>query len=160
MDITDIIRHHDNLPHRQQPEGIYFLRTSTLLETAGLLTERPQVAEALVDRLRHDEGLRYEMHCWVIMPDHVHLMLRPLPRGHGWVPIAEIMHALKGTSAHKINRLLGRRGPFWLDEYFDHEVRSDREYADLKHYIWCNPLKAGPVAHPRDWPWYWERGWG
>jgi len=158
MDITDIIRHHDNLPHWQQPEGIYFLRTSTLFETAGLLTGRSQVTEALVDCLRHDEGLRYEMHCWVIMPDHVHMMLHPLQRGHGWVPIAEIMQALKGASAHRMNRLLGRHGPLWLDEYFDHEVRSDREYADLKHYIWCNPMAAGLVAHPRDWPWYWERG--
>jgi len=88
MDVTDIIRHHDNLPHWQQPEGIYFLRCSTLWETAGLLTRRAEVTSALVDCLRYDEGRRYEMHCWVIMPDRIHMMLRPLSRGEGSVPVA------------------------------------------------------------------------
>jgi len=117
------------------------------------------VAEAVVACLRHDEGVRYKMHCWVLMPDHVHMILRPLARGEGFVPVSEIMQALKGASAHSINRVLARRGSFWQDEYFDHEVRSDREYADLKHYVWCNPWRAGFVEHPKQWPWYWERGW-
>ncbi len=158
MDVTDVIRHHDNLPHRQRPEGTYFLRCSTQWDTAGLLTAHRAVTEVIVASLRHDEGLRYEMHCWVLMPDHLHMILRPLPRGDGFVPIPEIMQALKGASAHGINRLLGRRGAFWLDEYFDHEIRSAREYSALKHYIWLNPWRAGLVAHPSEWPWYWERG--
>jgi len=146
MDVTDIIRRQDNLPHWQRPGGIYFLRTSTLRETAGALTLRADVTEAVVSSLCHDDGRRYCMHCWVIMPDHLHMLLQPVRRGDGFVPVGEIMQALKGASAHRINPLLGRTGPFWLDEYFDHEVRSDREYGDLKHYILRSILSANGWA--------------
>ena len=156
MDLTEPYKHHDNLPHLQVPGAIYFMRSSIDQSAEGLLMQ-PSVAEVVAGCLDYDDGRRYELHCWVLMSDHMHMIIRPLRRDSGYVPIPEIMQSLKGASAHKVNRLLQRSGPFWQDEYFCHIIRSSRSYRRLQYYIWMNPVEAGLVEHPDDWPWYWRR---
>ena len=134
----------------------YFIRSSTDQATAGLLT-RSDVAEIVVGCLGYDDGRLYELLCWVLMPDHMHMIMRPLRRGSGYVPVPEIMQSWKSASAHRINRMLGRSGSFWQDEYFCHLIRSARSYVKLQHYIRMNPVEAGLVDHPAEWQWHWRR---
>ena len=104
------------------------------------------VAEAIL--IGESERRFYELCAWVVMPNHVHLLI--LPR----VPIPVLMRWLKGSTARSANRILGRTGrPFWQDESFDHWVRNEREFHRIVAYIEENPVSAGLAATPEDWPW-------
>jgi REP element-mobilizing transposase RayT len=82
---------------------------------------------------------RYQLHAFVVMPNHVHLLATPHVSADQW------LGPLKGFTAHEANRLLGTRGPFWQEESFDRLVRSDEEFDRIRFYIEQNPVKAGLV---------------
>jgi REP element-mobilizing transposase RayT len=156
VDLTEPSKHHDNLPHWQRPGATYFIRSSTDERTAGILTQ-PEVAEIVVGCLGYDDGRLMELHCWVLMPDHMHMIMRPVRRNEGYVPVPEFMQSWKSASSHKINRLVGRSGAFWQDEYYCHMIRSSQSYVKLQHYVRMNPVEAGLVEDPDEWMWYWRR---
>ena len=63
---------------------------------------------------------RIHLHAVVVMPDHVHILLRPLCDENGWpFPLTDILQCFKGGTAHRINKLLGASGPVWEEESFD-----------------------------------------
>ena len=81
----------------------------------------------------HDKGTRYDLLASVVMPDHVHMILIPLvdeKEQRTWA-MPEILDAVKGASAHLINKNLSRHGPVWQQESFDHVLRSS-ESLDAK----------------------------
>ena len=91
-----------------------------------------------------ENGNKFELHTAAVMPDHAHLLLSPLRDSGGWnFSLPQIMHAIKGVSARKIDILLGRSGPVWQEEFFDHMLRSDDSVAEKMDYIWRNPVRAG-----------------
>lgn len=91
---------------------------------------------------------RYLLHAWVIMPNHVHLLITPQ------APFQQITRTLKGYTAYQANRILQRTGqPFWSEESFDHWIRSDYEFGRGAEYIKNNPVKAGFVRQAGLWPW-------
>ena len=69
--------------------------------------------------------------------------------------LAEIMDALKGASAHMINRRLGRKGKVWQEESFDRVLRSSESLDEKIAYILNNPVRKGLVSRPEDYPWLW-----
>jgi len=111
--------------------------------------------DARVARLVADSLLRgardrqfYVLRAWVIMPNHVHVVLQPKTS----LPV--ITRWLKGSTARKANLLLGRTGEtFWQDESFDHGVRDEAELERIVGYVEHNPVSAGLAASPADWPW-------
>lgn len=66
-------------------------------------------------------------------------------------PLSSIMHSLKSYTANQANELLGRSGPFWQKESYDHWVRDDDELERIVLYINANPVKAGLVGAPHEW---------
>jgi len=95
----------------------------------------------------------YELCAWVVMPNHVHLLI--LPR----VPVAVLMRWLKGSTARAANRVLGRTGkPFWQDESWDHYLRNSDQLNRSIAYIEANPVSAGLVDSAGNWPWS-SAGW-
>jgi putative transposase len=109
----------------------------------------PQLASVVVKEIESvaERGLCH-LHAWVVMPNHVHLMIEPR------APTAKITQALKGSTARQANLLLGRTGKyFWQDESFDHWIRDETEFAKVKKYVERNPVAAGLVAEPAEWPW-------
>jgi REP element-mobilizing transposase RayT len=115
-----------------------------------LWLQDPRVASMLVKALQYGEAVRafYQLHAWVVMPNHVHVLFEPR------VEMPRIMRWLKGATARRANRILGRTGqPFWQDESYDHWVRSDQEFRDLICYIEENPVKAGLVDAAEQWLW-------
>ncbi|MEM6280273.1 MAG: transposase [Verrucomicrobiota bacterium] len=86
---------------------------------------------------------RYEMGDFVIMPNHVHLLVKPL----GEWDLGRLIHSWKSFSAHAINRRLGRTGTLWMDERFDHLVRSVESLHHCRQYVQENPRKAGLQAN-------------
>jgi REP element-mobilizing transposase RayT len=103
------------------------------------------VAEAIRDGARRFG--RYQLHSFVVMPNHVHLLVTPS------VPSAKWLRTLKGFTAHEANTILGRTGnPFWQSESYDHLIRSG-EFDLIQRYIENNPVKAGLVPSPEDFLW-------
>jgi REP element-mobilizing transposase RayT len=89
-----------------------------------------------------------ELHSWVIMANHVHVLLNPLK------PLWKITRAVKNMSAGEANQVLGRTGnSFWQDESYDHWVRDRAELRRIVRYIEENPMRAGLVNNVEDWPW-------
>ena len=91
--------------------------------------------------LLHDHRKRYELLAWVIMPNHVHVVLEPIAPNS----LSRIVKALKGVSSKSIGKLLGQRGQLWQIDYFDRRVRDDEHYKRLVRYIEWNPVKGGIV---------------
>jgi REP element-mobilizing transposase RayT len=114
-----------------------------------------RIATLVAQALRRGDHARnlYELRAWCIMPNHVHLVLRPR------APLAVITRWLKGSTARKANLVLARTGQaFWQDESFDHRVRDEAELDRIVMYVENNPVAAGFVTHSRDWPWS-TAGW-
>jgi putative transposase len=90
----------------------------------------------------------YELSAYVIMANHVHLLIQPK------IAPQHLLKSLKGATAREANRLLGRTGePFWQKESYDHWVRNQREFEKIRTYIENNPVKAGLVQRPEDYLW-------
>jgi putative transposase len=109
----------------------------------------PTIAEHVVATLIRGAELRhYDLRAYVVMANHVHILIYPL------VPLARITNGIKGVSAHEANAVLKRTGKhFWQDESFDHWIRDDVQFERARNYIERNPVKAGLVATPEEWRW-------
>jgi len=133
--------------------GKAFLRADQYLDRAGCgptWLKDPRLAEMIVDTLHYSAAnLRlYDLQSYVIMSNHVHILIHP----HS--PLARIMRSVKSFTATKANQLLERKGHrFWQDESFDHWVRTPGEFSRIASYIERNPVSAGLVQNPEDWPW-------
>ena len=98
--------------------------------------------------VRGSELGHYILNAYVVMPNHVHVLLDPK------LPLRRITGAIKGVSARAGNAALGRTGrPFWQDESFDRWIRDGAEFERVRAYIEGNPVKAGLVARPEQWRW-------
>ncbi len=137
---------------RQQVERTYRRRVERYLDQGrgACHLGRPEIADLVAGALRHFDGERYRLQEWVVMPNHVHVLVWPLP-GH---LLGEITKAWKGYTARQANLLLGRSGkPFWQRESFDHWVRSEEEEGRIGGYIRRNPVGAGLCSQPEEWRW-------
>jgi REP element-mobilizing transposase RayT len=88
--------------------------------------------------LRHFDGQRYALGSYVVMPNHVHVLVRPL----GEHSLSEITQGWKSVSAHTFKKLGLSDGVVWQDESFDHIVRDGQQLERFGRYIAENPVKA------------------
>jgi putative transposase len=145
------------LPHIQKDERPLFITFASDRRWHLPPTAREIVLNCC---LAHPRS-KYELLAAVVMPDHAHLILSPLRRPDGWCwSLPEIMHAIKGSSAHGINQLLGRSGAVWQEEFFDHVLRSNESLEEKIEYICNNPVRAGLVSEPHSYPWLWRSSVG
>jgi REP element-mobilizing transposase RayT len=107
----------------------------------------------------HDNGEKFDLRVAVVMPDHAHLIFTPSVNQQAMeiYSIAEIMNAIKGASAHKINKALGRHGRVWQSESFDHVLRSSESLDAKIDYLLENPVRSGLVGEWADYPWVWKK---
>ena len=96
------------------------------------------VRTVVENALLHFDGQRYALDEFVIMPNHVHLLVQPMAS----VSLSSILHSWKSFSSNVVNKQLGRSGTFWLDENFDHAVRSLSQFNYFRRYIAENPTRA------------------
>ena len=108
------------------------------------LLARPELKAVVESALRHFDGQRYRLDAFVVMPNHVHVLVTPL----GAHRLSEIVQNWKSYTAHEINRRLGRKGSFWQKESFDHIVRSADEMERLRKYIRDNPKLLVEATSP------------
>ena len=103
----------------------------------------PAVSQIVADTLGHFDGERYDLDEWVVMPNHVHVLVRPL----GDYKLPDILHSWKSYSAHEIYKAMREKGIVWQRESYDHIVRNVDELLRIRNYIRSNPEKAGIRAH-------------
>lgn len=145
-----------HLPHIQRPEETYFV---TFRVRSGELS--PDERDVVLNACRYWHARKMTLHCAVVMPDHVHLLLTPLKSKSGrWVPLAELLKSIKGFSASRINKRRGGTGALWQDERFDRIVRDAADFQEKWEYIWNNPVTKGLVHSPEDYAWAWHSGRG
>ena len=109
---------------------------------------RPDVAAVVEGALLKFDAVRYRLFEWTIMPNHVHALIQVFP-GCG---LGKVVGSRKSFTATQANRVLGRHGRFWHPDYFDRYMRDERHFVRAVHYIRYNPVKAGLVSRPEDWP--------
>jgi len=112
----------------------------------------PRVAMLVVDALRHFNDLRYRLHAWCVMPNHVHVVFSSMPARTPALRLSKIIQSWKSYTAKEANRLLARTGPFWQREYYDHLVRDEADFVRCIDYTINNPVKAGLCERWEDWP--------
>ena len=142
-----------HLPHWEKDGGCYFItwRTAPGIELS------PEARSIVLDNLTHWSGNRYDLWQAVVMPDHVHVLLSPLPKdGEAFWSLSEIIHTAKSYTANEINRLMDRSGSLWQEERFDHIVRNPASFEEKWCYIRHNPLRRGLAKKAEDYLWLYE----
>jgi REP-associated tyrosine transposase len=140
-------------PERLATSGKAFVAMDRLLDqgTSGpRFLQRPEIAELVMDSLRNGDCHfhRYQLHAFVVMPNHVHMLVTPSVVATRW------LGPLKGFTSHQANELLGTHGKaFWQDESYDHLVRSNLAFERIRTYIERNPVTAGLVDSAEQFRW-------
>jgi len=135
------------LPHWTRDGGCYFV-TFRLLK--GELT--PEERQIVLDACFHWHGERSLIHLAVIMPDHVHLLITPLPRdGSEWYTLGDTISSAKRHSARQINIRRKASGSIWMDKWHDRLLRPG-EFEEKWNYMADNPVRAGLVERSKDYP--------
>ncbi|MBI3209808.1 MAG: transposase [Candidatus Solibacter usitatus] len=144
------------------PKGRYFDRNSVtsgqafdcldrLLdrETCGPLhLKMPGIAQLVSQAIQQGEPEDYCLHAWVVMPNHVHLLITPRR------DVSQLLQRLKGATARQANQQLHREGdPFWQRESYDRMVRDAEEFRRIENYIVRNPVRAGLAASTECYQW-------
>ncbi len=164
-----------HLPHWEQAGATYFI-TFRLREGQFTEDERQIVLSSCLYWNRR----KWRVHSIVVMPDHVHVLARPLPipsrtgetpvlpnegsTGETPVPprqyysLAEILHSVKSYAAHAVNQKRGATGRLWAEESFDRIVRNESEFEEKLHYMLNNPVKARLVEDGFEYQYLWCEG--
>ncbi len=98
---------------------------------------KDDVLSVISDFLKAKDKVLYELIAFAIMPNHIHLLIKPLDK------LASVMQSIKGSSAKTINDMMSRRGKFWASDYYDKTIRDEKHFNTVYNYIKNNPLKLG-----------------
>jgi REP element-mobilizing transposase RayT len=139
-------------PPGKLSSGQAFVYVDRFLDAARdgpVFLKLPEIAKIVVEAIHKGAALgHYELHAYVVMANHVHMLVTPL------MDPSEFMKALKGATAREANRALGLTGSsFWQKESYDHWVRNADEFQRIWNYIEMNPVKAGIVERPEEFRW-------
>ena len=113
-----------------------------------MLLAQCRIAALVEGALLFRHNVQYELRAWALMPNHAHTLFRTFD-----VPMWRIVDAWKGYTGKQANRILGRKGQFWQEGYWDTYMRNDEHELKTRHYIESNPVRANLVKNAKDWPW-------
>ncbi|MEO0629331.1 MAG: transposase [Planctomycetota bacterium] len=126
------------------------------------MLDSPNHRDILADQLFTSRAhLEFRLHAWVIMPEHVHLLLTPrLPD----VDVPRILSAIKRRSATQILAEMRVRGDapsrLWQPGGgYDRNILGGSELNEKIAYIYASPVRRGLVDRPEDWVWSSARAW-
>ena len=132
-----------------------FARIEAILDSAREGTRHlaeAAIADMVLEAMQWLEAERmWKIHAAVVMPTHLHMLLRNQNGRND--ALLEDLASFKNYTAVQANRLLGRTGPFWLREDFDHWCRNPDKLESAIEYVRNNPVHAGLAEKPEDWPW-------
>ena len=121
----------------------------------GCSLRDPRIGKLVENAFIYFDGVRYRLIAWVVMPNHVHVLVE-IFEGY---PLDTIIHSWKSYTANEANKMLNRKGRFWYPDYYDRFIRDERHFNNAVRYIHENPVQAGLVENPEDWPFSSARDW-
>ena len=131
------------------PNAIVFI--TQVVEWRTPVFDEPRWVELLLVTLRNvKERHPFAMLGYVILPDHLHLLIKPAPpETH-----STVMQSFKPNFTHAYKEITAIPDglKFWQKRFFDHVIRDEEDFERHLHYIHYNPVKHGLVARPEDWP--------
>lgn len=112
--------------------------------------EVPEFAEVVIENLHFHDRRLYRVLDWVIMPNHVHVAY-DRPRA----VLSQISHSWRSYTSQRIKPKtdIGEEDGLWQRGVFDRYIRDEQHLSNVTNYIYLNPVKAGLVDDPFDWPW-------
>lgn len=99
-----------------------------------------KVRDIIAEALQYGNMQDYYLYAYVIMPNHLHILLQPI----GDLSLAFIIRRMKSFTAKKINVTLNRRGTLWQRSYFDRMPRNKDDFTHILDYIQHNPEQLPP----------------
>ncbi|MDJ0662735.1 MAG: transposase [Crocosphaera sp.] len=147
------------MPYKKQPStleikgGIYFITFNTY-ERLELNNEARKV---VLDACLYFHEKRYYLYIFVIMSDHVHLLIKPYPKSTDeYWSIGRILHSIKGYSSKQIPKVMKHIGKVWQDGRYDILIKNRQQFLNTWEYIRQNPVKEKYVDTPENYPFLWE----
>ncbi|MGA8271938.1 MAG: transposase [Candidatus Sulfotelmatobacter sp.] len=125
------------------PPGTYFVTFSTW-ERRRLFVVENYVRLFLKTLYGYRREGRFELHAFVVMPEHVHLLLTPAPD----VTIERAIQLIKGAYSHELGGILGRKREIWQRGFTDHRIRNPTDFMHHRNHIHCNPVERKLVIDP------------
>jgi len=135
------------LTHRTSLGATYFVTTKAWQSISVFRVA--EVAEILIRKLlEYQSKGNYFLHEFVLMPDHLHLLLTPTES----TTLEKAMQLIKGGSSHEIHRVRSSNSQIWQSGFHESRVIDSSDYTNKRDYIYFNPVVAKLVERPRDWP--------
>jgi len=135
-----------HLPHLRMEGATYFV-TWRLHRTQSELS--PDERDFIEENIRYFYGQRYELSGYVVMNDHVHVIVRPVEEWKG----ERLVYTWKNFTAKHLVSKFGRKAPVWLDEYYDHIIRNEADLVEKLGYTLTNPQRRWPALESYKWVW-------
>ncbi len=142
----------DNQDISQSENNRKILRLIDQYEDSGYgqcLLKDNEAAKIMYDSLHYYDHKKYNLICWCIMPNHVHVLIEII----GNNSLSTILHSWRSYSSKAINKVFNRSGKVWMSEYFDRYIRDLNHFDKVINYIHNNPVKAGLVSDPSQFHW-------
>jgi putative transposase len=135
------------IPHRgQTSESTYFVTANVLGRKCLFHVEK--IARLFIENLLdYREQKKYLLHEFVVMPDHIHLIISPTG-----ITLERAMQFVKGGFSFQANKGLKLKRDFWQPSFVDRRIRDSLEYQKFKDYIWQNPVKRSLAKAPQEYP--------
>ena len=135
------------LVHRTEAGWTYFVTTKAWQST--FLFQREETAQIIVAKMveYRDKG-NYLLHDFVLMPNHLHLILTPGPSAS----LEKCMQLIKGGSSFEIHKMRGKKMEIWQSGFHESNLTSWTEYRKKRDYVVFNPVAAKLVEKPELWP--------
>src|SRR5690554_2869548 len=93
------------------------------------------IKDLVENALKFHHNKKYELIEWVIMPNHVHVLINTFDN----CSLSSIVHSWKSYTALQANKILQRKGKFWMEDYYDRYIRDEIHLAKVIEYIKNNP---------------------
>ena len=135
------------LRHRTSPGSIYFV-TTKCAQNISIFQVREIAGTLIAKMIEYRDQGHYFLHDFVVMPNHLHLLLTPSET----TSLEKAMQLIKGGSSYAIHKSRGTRGEIWQPGFHESRVRDFQDYQTKAEYIRFNPVAAGLVARPELWP--------
>ena len=135
------------LTHRTSPGATYFVTTKASQSIS--IFQVTEVAEILVTKLLEYQNKRnYLLHEFVLMPDHLHVLLTPTES----TSLEKALQLIKGGSSYEIHKVRANNSQIWQSGFHESRVVDFHDYKNKRDYIYFNPVVAKLVDRPQDWP--------
>jgi putative transposase len=134
-----------HLPDNRATDSDRISFVTTVAAQRRPIFRREATATLLIETLGHYRDERkFLLHEFVIMPDHIHVLLTPAPE----ISVERAMQFIKGGFSFRMEE----RGSIWQASFTNHRIRDFADYEHHREYIWMNPVRARLAGRAEGYP--------